>query len=153
MSARDCKHGRLARSCSECDMEQEINFLRAENAAQALLIASLKEENESLVKQLDQNWVQHQEIVRAREQLSDTQRQNAELMQRVGEAEKDAERYRWFKDNYLKYGNSDPDTNRPIVLFEGRWYGGHFDNIDDLDYAIDAAISASKVSNEGDGKD
>lgn len=62
---------------------------------------------------------------------------------------KDAARYRWFKDNYLKYGNSDPDIRRPIILFDGRWYGGHFDNIDDLDPAIDGAMAAAPSSEKG----
>lgn len=61
---------------------------------------------------------------------------------------KDAARYRWFKDNYLKYGNSDPDIRRPIILFEGRWYGGHFDNMNDLDVAIDAAMSPTTTRSE-----
>ncbi len=58
----------------------------------------------------------------------------------VSEDAKDAARYRWFKENYLKYGNGDPDIRRPIILFDGRWYGGHFNNIDDLDKAIDATM-------------
>lgn len=57
----------------------------------------------------------------------------------------DAKRYRWFKDNYLKYGNSDPDIRRPIILFDGRWYGGHFDNMNDLDTAIDEAMEMARI--------
>jgi DNA-directed RNA polymerase subunit F len=82
MSARDCKHGRLARSCSECDMEQEINFLRAENAAQALLIASLKEDLGLASVALEQKQVL---IASADAILSDTQRQNAEQAEQIAE--------------------------------------------------------------------
>lgn len=52
----------------------------------------------------------------------------------------DAERYRWFKENYLKFGSGESDTLRPIILFDSKWYGGHFNNIEDLDTAIDAAM-------------
>ena len=60
---------------------------------------------------------------------------NAPTVQR--EVSKDAKRYDWFKNNYLKFGNGDSDISRPIILFNGKWYGGHFNNIDDLDSAID----------------
>jgi DNA repair exonuclease SbcCD ATPase subunit len=108
-------------------LRAELESLRTENAAQALLIASLKEENESLVKQLDQNWVQHQEIVRAREQLSDTQRQNAELMQRVGEVAE-------------AVNQADRDA--------ARWAGADIKVLDALCDVDTDAIAASKFSNE-----
>jgi hypothetical protein len=49
----------------------------------------------------------------------------------------DAERYKWFKENAGMYGNQE---GKPIVLFNSHWFGGHFNNINDLDEAIDSAI-------------
>lgn len=64
---------------------------------------------------------------------------NAPTVEREGwvSVELNAKRHEWFKNNYLKYGNGDSDISRPIILFNGKWYGGHFNNIDDLDSAID----------------
>jgi hypothetical protein len=130
------------------ELAAEIITLRAENAAQALLIASLKELVHRAIKQRDM-W--DQANTEARQQLSDTQRQNAELMQRVGEAEKDAERYREARlgksmrvDCLNKHGKD------VIFLIGGREEGVNFP--EQYDEQIDAAIAASKVSNEKDTK-
>jgi hypothetical protein len=199
----------------------EIEALRAENAAQALLIASLKEERDNLRRKiftnttgeltldnrfftiegpdfiLDNNFdfdagfnvsgdfggddKRHdymQMICDALNSHSDTQRQNAELrqdneqayislsiegvrpnslregiaelMQRVGAAEKDAERYRWLRNN--SYGQFE----HPIVVTQHRneeslrYMGPVIAH--ELDRITDAAIAASKVSNESAGK-
>jgi hypothetical protein len=74
----------------------ELDRLRAENAtlsesvtSQALLIASLKEERDRFSVLLDVGDKVQELAQRVNDdlsqQLSDTQRQNAELMQRVGE--------------------------------------------------------------------
>ena len=43
MSNRDCKHGQLARSCSSCDLEQEVNEQAKTIAAQQRVLNGLAE--------------------------------------------------------------------------------------------------------------
>jgi hypothetical protein len=126
----------------------ELDRLRAENAtlsesvtSQALLIASLKEERDRFSVLLDVGDKVQELAQRVNDdlsqQLSDTHRQNAELMQRVGEADKDAERYRWLRDDTVAWQES--DARVALIADEWGWR---------MDRVIDAAIAASKVSNE-----
>jgi hypothetical protein len=147
----------------------ELDRLRAENAtlsesvtSQALLIASLKDreariEGTAIAAVTEVSFLQH-DNAQLTQQLSDTQRQNAvlqaerdeheqvaikacnlnaELMQRVGEADKDAERYRWLRDDTVAWQES--DARVALIADEWGWR---------MDRVIDAAIAASKVSNE-----
>jgi hypothetical protein len=119
----------------------EIKRLRAENAtlsesvtSQALLIASLKEDLglARIVLEQKQALLSSSDAI-----LSDTQRQNAELMQRVGEAEKDAERWRYWR------------TKRSVTLVTAIFGNGCISKTVEMAEAeVDAAVAASKVSNE-----
>jgi hypothetical protein len=136
--------------------DEQLDRLRAENAAQALLIASLKETEGAYYRLLELessdvmlDTLNH--IDTLTQQLSDTQRQNAELMQRISEAEKDAEQDReWVCAAEVR-----------LLEISGQLPGQHvMHQIESLRKRAsekklemlrrDSAIAASKVSNEGD---
>jgi hypothetical protein len=116
----------------------ELDRLRAENAtlsesvtSQALLIASLKEERDRFSVLLDVGDKVQELAQRVNDdlsqQLSDTQRQNAELMQRVGEVAESV-------------NQADRDA--------ARWAGADIKVLDALCDVDTDSIAASKVSNE-----
>jgi hypothetical protein len=157
--------------------DEQLDRLRAENAAQALLIASLKEERrkdsaDMLLMIGDIRYVAGiaergrgrplgdgekftqavLDYVKSLEsQLSDTQRQNAKLMQRVEKAEKDAEQDRvWVcaaEIRLLEISGQLPGQNvmHQIESLRKRASEKKWEML-----RRDSAIAASKVSNEGD---
>jgi hypothetical protein len=116
------------------DKDKTIADLRAENTAQALLIASLKEDCEAgkrlLREQMALTTARTGEALFVAQQLSDTQRKNAELIAALAP----------LAECYLP-----PQGYRHLGVT------AHF-RTEQITAAC-AALSASKVSNEGDGKD
>jgi chromosome segregation ATPase len=150
-----------------------IESLRAENSAQALLIASLKEE---LAKQeaCNQDMVATYHTIT--QQLSDTQRQNAELMQRVesmcgaleaikeerdrlvaldkeSKAALDKFNRQLMRDNAIlgaRVGEANGHIDKMCEMLES---ADPYRSVYDLMLIIKSALSASNVSNEGDGNE
>lgn len=121
-----------------------------ENAAQALLIANLKGDCEAgkrlLREQMALTTARTGEALFVAQQLSDTQRQNSELMQRVAGnectwTEADSERMPGTYEGTcgIMWTFTEGGINENKCLFCPRC-GGRI-------------VAASKVSNEGDGKD
>lgn len=111
---RDCKHGQLARSCNICEMEQEIERLRAELA---LAIDDCR------AAQVERDNVRAAYITQI-------DRLRAEL----AECKQGAERYRWIRDN----GDGVEITVREVNEDGGEeWIAGYYGP--ELDIAIDTA--------------
>lgn len=91
--------------------DEQLDRLRAENAAQALLIASLKEDCEAgkrlLREQMALTTARTGEDLFVAQQLSDTQRQNAELMENIIEVLKIARAH--IVELCQTYGNPEPE--------------------------------------------
>lgn len=160
-----------ARNCVVCGREfprNELDRLRAENAAQALLIASLKERELALKDSKRQFETDASDrIDTLTQQLSDTQRQNAELKESI--AQKNSDISSWVERDFANQRKI-ADLMQRVDSMRGALeaikeavcgeHVGRWDTFDrvytirgGLADACDIALSASKVSNEGDGNE
>jgi chromosome segregation ATPase len=139
--------------------QKYVESLRAENTAQALLIASLKEDCEAgkqlLREQMALTTARTGEALFVAQQLSDTQRQNAELKESIAQKnsdisswiERDFSNQRKIADLMQRVGEAEGRIDKMCEQLES---ADPYRSVYDLMLIIKSALAASKVSNEGD---
>jgi chromosome segregation ATPase len=150
--------------------QKYVESLRAENTAQALLIVSLKEERDRLVAldkeskaaldKFNRQLMRDNAILGARvgeltQQLSDTQRQNAELKESIAQKnsdisswiERDFSNQRKIADLMQRVGEAEKRIDKMCEMLES---ADPYRSVYDLMLIIKSALAASKVSNEVD---
>ena len=160
MSDMVCEHGRLARVCRECELEMELSGKAAELSALREQLKLLQDGHPCVVLRLAEyeRFTKERDELREQLEAARAERDNALnacrlaaehnssamaridiLARRLREAERDAGRYRWLRD--------ERDDAHSIFWQYVATYYGHDDvrrTADEVDAAIDAARAQEK---------